>query len=376
MRFSRRLTEQVAQLIGKRLSLGKDIFPHVLGQLLEQRALPRRERGGHLEGDLDQLISPPHARAARNALLFDAEDASRLCSLRDANLAFAVERGHLDLSTERRLHECDRDVASHIVSGAAKERMRAHLDGDLQIAGGLVGARPVAHPAGPLAKLAGPLVTSLCVASVDSLTGQAKKAYTDLLGALGRAPPTSAGERAWILSSLGEIAIRAGDDAEGEGHYKEALESNPSDAYTRAAYADLLLDEGRPAEVIPLLRGRENDDNLLLRLALAEVAAHLSKAASHIDTLSARYLASQARGDVVHRREQARFHLWLRNDAKTALDLAKANWDVQREPWDARIFLESALAAGAPGAARGVAEFLAKSGAEEPRLVALATRVR
>jgi hypothetical protein len=84
--------------------------------------------------------------------------------------------------------------------------------------------------------------------------------------------------------------------------------------------------------------------------------------------LGARFAASQARGDVVHRREHARFQLALRHDPKAALALARANWDVQKEPWDARIFLESA--------ANVVAEFLTKSGAEEPRLVALVRKVR
>ncbi|MEO6420252.1 MAG: hypothetical protein ABIP39_12625, partial [Polyangiaceae bacterium] len=82
------------------------------------------------------------------------------------------------------------------------------------------------------------------------------------------------------------------------------------------------------------------------------------------------------RGDVVHRREQARFQLALRHEPKVALALARANWDVQKEAWDARIFLEAALATNDPAAASPVADFLAESGAEEPRLVALARRVR
>lgn len=230
----------------------------------------------------------------------------------------------------------------------------------------------------PLARLAGDLVTAQCVASVESLTGHAKEGYIRLTSASARANVESSDrlERAWVASSLGEIAIRAGDDIAGEKQYKEALALNPSDAYTLAASADLLLDEGRAREAIGPLRDRENDDALLLRLALAEVAAGDPSAKKHVEMLGARFAASQARGDVVHRREQARFQLALRHDPKSALALARANWDVQKEPWDARIFLEAALAANDPGAANAVAEFLEKSGAEEPRLVALARKVR
>ena len=230
----------------------------------------------------------------------------------------------------------------------------------------------------PLARLAGDLVTAQCLASVESLTGHAKEAYLRLRSASEHAnlAPSDRSERAWIASSLGEIAIRAGDDVGGEKHYDEALALNPSDAYTLAARADLLLDEGRAREAIAPLRDRENDDALLLRLALAEVAAGDPAAAKHVEMLGARFAASQARGDVVHRREHARFQLALRHDPKAALALARANWDVQKEPWDARIFLESAIAAGEPSAANVVAEFLTKSGAEEPRLVALVRKVR
>ncbi len=230
----------------------------------------------------------------------------------------------------------------------------------------------------PLARLAGELVTAQCVASVESLTGHAKEGYQRLSDASARASTGASdrSEQAWIASSLGEIAIRAGNDAAGEKHYKEALALNASDAYTLAANADLLLDEGRAAEAIAPLRDRENDDALLLRLALAESAAHDPSATKHVEMLGARFAASQARGDVVHRREQARFQLMLRHDPKAALALARANWDVQKEPWDARIFLEAALAANEPAAATVVAEFLAQSGAEEPRLVTLAAKVR
>ena len=224
--------------------------------------------------------------------------------------------------------------------------------------------------------LANQLVSAQCVAAVESLSGHAKEAYANLLSAFQRANPLGFAERAWILSSLGEIAIRAGDDVSGERHYRAALDADPSDGYTRAAYADLLIDEGRAAEAIPWLRDRENDDNLLLRLTIAETDAHSEGATAHVQTLRARYLASQERGDVVHRREQARFQLGLVHDAKSALELAKANWQVQREPADARIFLEAALAAQRPNEATPVLEFLEASGAEEPRLAALAARVR
>ncbi|MDP8999770.1 MAG: hypothetical protein M3O46_06640 [Myxococcota bacterium] len=228
----------------------------------------------------------------------------------------------------------------------------------------------------PLLRLAGDLVSAQCVAVIESLTGDAHQAYDRLRTAFAKNPAPTANEAGWILSSLGEISIRAGDDAGGEANYRAALRANPLDAYTLAAYADLLLDLGRPMEVLPRLRGHENDDGLLLRLALAEKIVRAPEADRHVELLRSRHASSVARGDVVHRREQSRFVLMLGGEPMRALDLAVANWAVQKEPWDARIVLESALAARKPDAAYPVVEFLASNRAEEPRLLALATRVR
>ena len=226
----------------------------------------------------------------------------------------------------------------------------------------------------PLARLASGWATATCFASVDSQSGKAKEAYKKLGATLGREPPTDAAGTAWAFSSLGEVAMRAGDDDGAERDYRFALEADPSDVYARAALADLLLDRDRAAEVLPLLAGKESDDGLLLRLALAGTRTGSAAAKDHVATLRARHQASRDRGDVVHRREQARFELAF-GSPREALALARANWDVQKEPWDARVLLEAALAAGDPAAAGVVTTFLAENHAEEPRLVALAARV-
>ena len=70
----------------------------------------------------------------------------------------------------------------------------------------------------------------------------------------------------------------------------------------------------------------------------------------------------------MHLREEARFSLQMLRQPQEALRLAEANWAVQHEPWDARLFLEAALAAGQPEAARPVVEWLATSRMEDRRL--------
>jgi uncharacterized protein (TIGR02996 family) len=226
----------------------------------------------------------------------------------------------------------------------------------------------------PLVGRTSPLVVAVCNASLDGVTGNAAGAY-DRLSAAARLS-RSAEERAWATSILGEIAVRRGDVAAAETNFKAALAADPDDAYVLGAYADLLLDQGRPAEAAALVRDRTVNDALLLRLALAEVALHGHRAKELVADLDARFDASHLRGDTVHRREEARFALGLLHDVPRALALAKANWGVQKEPWDVRVLLESALAAHDPGAAAPALEFLDAHHLEDPVIVALAAKLR
>jgi len=227
-----------------------------------------------------------------------------------------------------------------------------------------------------LVALTAPLVVAVCDTQIESLTGNAKTALARLTAALERTPGISSDEESWARSSLGEYAVRAGELDLAEKHFARALEIDAEDGYVRAAFADLLLDRGRPEEAMRLLEGREPNDTLLLRLAIAERRAKRPKAQADVDALAARFEASRLRGDVVHRREEARFELELRGDAKRALELAKANWEVQKEPWDARVYLEAARAAKAPREAAPVLAWLDATELEDPFIARVAGELR
>jgi len=228
----------------------------------------------------------------------------------------------------------------------------------------------------PLPKLAPELVFAVCETAIDAVTGSAGPAYDRLRTVMGRSPGLSPAENEWVVSTLGEIAVRLGRDADAERHFRDALTLDPDDPYVLSVYADLLLDLDRPAEVEKLLHGRTDNDNLLLRLALAEARIRARDAVAHAELLRDRFDASHLRGDAVHRREEARFILGLEENPKAALALARANWDVQREPWDVRVLLDAAFVAKEPKAAAPALEFLETWHMQDPRILALAAKVR
>lgn len=221
-----------------------------------------------------------------------------------------------------------------------------------------------------------PLVGTGCEAMVDGLTGKAAPAYSALSAAVKRSADIAPEDMLWLQIRLAELAQRQGRDDLSESHFKQALAQGISDTFLLAAYADFLLDKKRFADVVSLLKEKSRSDVLLLRLVFAERALGLPTAKEREDVLAARYAASQMRGETVHQQEEARFELQVRNDAKKALALAQENWTVQREPRDARIFLEAALAVRNAAAAQPVLQWLEESRIEDAYLAGLAQQLK
>ena len=228
-----------------------------------------------------------------------------------------------------------------------------------------------------LEALASPLVVAACRAPLLGVTGRARQRRR---GARGRnaACAQSASKRRgprrcsriWPCGR----AIRAGAEA----RLRRLLARAPEDSAARAALADLYLDDGRAAEAAALTEGRDQDDGLLLRRALARAAAGRGDPTADpaARDMAARFEAARLRGDTVHQREEARFALAVERDPARALRLAQQNWLIQREPADARILLEAAVAARAPRAAAPALSWLADTGCQWPRLRTLAASLR
>jgi len=230
----------------------------------------------------------------------------------------------------------------------------------------------------PLLRLSTELVTATCLSSVSSLSGQAAQSYKLLRRVFDNASSASSSERLWALTVLAEIAARTGQHLAAEGHFKQALALGLPDSYLLSSYADFLLDQGRFAEVVALLKDETRADALLLRLALAEQVLHAPALSGHVAALRARFAANRLRGDIaqIHRREEARFTLQLLKQADEALRLAQENWTIQREPLDARVFLESALAVKNPAAAKPVLDWLEETKLEDVQLTWLSQQLR
>jgi tetratricopeptide (TPR) repeat protein len=214
-----------------------------------------------------------------------------------------------------------------------------------------------------------------CSGNLRSYTGHARQS----LAVLAQAQAAGSGQapaQAWIEGLMAEAAERLGDWPLAETHHRQALALLPHDNFLLVAYADFLLDRSRPQEVLTLLADYAQSDTAFLRIALAKSALHAADTERYVWIMAARFEALRLRGSDFFGREQARFALELEHDPAAALDLATRNWHVQREPWDTRLLLETAIAAQQPRAATEALEFVRKSNLEDPLIQSLARTLR
>ncbi|HXP26515.1 MAG TPA: hypothetical protein VN891_12070 [Steroidobacteraceae bacterium] len=219
------------------------------------------------------------------------------------------------------------------------------------------------------ARLVEPRLAALCIQSLRGLNGHLESAYASLIQVSTQGWLNS--EKSWLYSELGEMAVRLGRDAEAERWFQQDLRLAPMDFYVRAAYADLMLQQGRPAETLTLLAGQESLEPLLLRIAIAQKQLRDSALGQSSARLRAAFANEQQRGEAVHRREQARFLLEVLDQPKLSLAAALENWRVQHEPDDVLVLLHAARAAGNPGAATPAIDFVRSQGQSDVRIDAL-----
>ena len=212
-----------------------------------------------------------------------------------------------------------------------------------------------------------PRLSALCIQSLRGLNGHLDSAYAALLQLSPQGWLNA--EKSWLYSELGEMAVRLGLDADAQRWFQQDLNLAPADYYVRAAYADLLLRQGRAAEALTLLQGQESFEPLLLRIAIAQKQLHDPRLALSSARLKAAFAAETQRGEAVHRREQARFLLEVEDQPKLALAAASENWAVQREPDDVLVLVAAARAAGNPAAAEPALDFVRSEGLRDARIV-------
>ena len=225
-----------------------------------------------------------------------------------------------------------------------------------------------------LYSIASTLITLTCATNIHNLSGQAQKSYAKLKAAYSESGETNPSIQVWVLTLLAEMATRLDDSKAAEQYFQQAIKIEEPDSYLLGAYSDFLLDEQRPQLVIQLLKTKTRIDALLLRYAEALKATKSAEVNIQIEALKQRFAAAMLRGDTVHQREQSRFELRLMQNPAKAMQIAKLNWEVQKEPADARVYLEAATAARDNASIQIMTQWLATHHLEDAALTKIVTK--
>lgn len=221
-----------------------------------------------------------------------------------------------------------------------------------------------------VARAGQPFYAQACLLETLSLQGQNTKATQGLLTLLKQSE--SADQRGWLWSLLAENLERGGLDKAAQDAYQKSLAQGP-DLYTAIAYSDLLLRTGQTIKALQLLATSPPTDAVLLRRAAAWKRLGDPQWKSARTTLQERSAELVRRGDdpSLHGRELALVALWLDDNPRQALVLARANLGLQREPLDFWVAVESAHRAKNKAALLELAVRIESIGLKDRRLKSL-----
>ena len=223
---------------------------------------------------------------------------------------------------------------------------------------------------------------TVCLAQVFSVTGKLDQAEVLLKTVLPRERASAQAQTpqtfstqilGWAFWLQADCADRRGDFRAAEQSLRDSLAATPTNEGVRAALSDLLIARGALREAIRVVDLPAPSTGLLERRARAQQLLGdpgLSATRAQIEDLLS--LASR-RGERPHLREEALLALDVDGNAERALELAKANFAVQRETIDARLLVRAARAHGDRDAIETIAKWMRDTGFEDRTLAEIRT---
>lgn len=211
------------------------------------------------------------------------------------------------------------------------------------------------------------LIAASCHALVKARTGRSDEAY-ESLNAMTRDTRSHVDRTslAWAQGTLADIATQR-DLPDAKARWQKALALDPDDLYIRAAYADWLIQHQRPGDALQLTEGYERVDNLAVLRAIALTQLSDDRLPALKANLEQRFDEARWRGNLLHKRDLARFLLDVEKDPDTAFTYAWKNWQTQREPADTALILRASAAANKPDVRQTVTQWLESKHQQDAR---------
>jgi tetratricopeptide (TPR) repeat protein len=143
----------------------------------------------------------------------------------------------LRATLRQRVHQFDaalKDLAEVLARNPRNAQARLTRATVLQVQGAYDAAR---EDCLALKNLTQELTWTACLMSANGVAGKLRESYEQLRKAVNRQPDVQQGVRGWVLTSLAEMAARAGMPEDAQSHFQTALADDAADNYLLGAYA-------------------------------------------------------------------------------------------------------------------------------------------
>ena len=204
-------------------------------------------------------------------------------------------------------------------------------------------------------------------------TGQPLPALKLLDESIRSASYQDAASQIWIGFHLGEAHRVANQPDKSLTLWRRLLQAYPQSHLLRLSLADLLnqkkkYKEAKAVATANSLTSSNLTDALLMQALIASRGLNATDEPSLASQMAARLQTQSLRQELLIERPRLIYQIAYGNDLASGLALSIDNWRLQKEPSDAVLFLQAALALNQANAAEPVVRWVASTKYSDPQL--------
>ena len=233
-----------------------------------------------------------------------------------------------------------------------------------------------------IARLFGPQEGQIYSAVLAYRTGQALAAVQKLSASIRLPEYQDAASQVWIGFHLGEAHRVAQQPEQAIALWQRLLQVHPQSHLLRLSLADLLNQQGRfqQAKAVATANSTQLNSNLtdalLMQALLASRGLKAPDEAALAQQMAARLQSQALRQESLIERPKLIYQIAYGQDLAAGLALSIENWQQQKEPPDAVLFAQAALARQQARAAEPVVQWAQTTGYTDPQLAPLITQLK
>ena len=180
----------------------------------------------------------------------------------------------------------------------------------------------------------------------------------------------------WLAFHQGEARRVAGDIQAANKVWQSYLKQGHAAHGIQVALLDGLIQAGDFTSALSLNMGPQRSDALLVSAIQAAQALNNGQESALRADIEQRLRQRELRGESLNERPFVKYYLYVRQDPRKALEMAKESWKTEREPADALLFAQAALRSGEALQAASLLQWQTETGYKEPEFDRLLGQIK